>query len=238
MALPKNDKGKILISKEKSPFEKVKSATEARRIFDRLPRDAKEFYCKGEGELFSFIPETFDGVAALTGRLVSFEPSEFVAESVVVNFIVADERYYTTCDFVPQGEFGVLKFSSPLYRLERRGHYRVTLPSTLERACNIIQQDGRAVFVSAVVLDISQGGARLQILKGKVKDLKPGVRARCAFHIKSKWTFEIMAQIMHISDGDGSDVFGVQFQNISDSETRKLLSMMLELQREVLRVQT
>lgn len=236
---------KIVISKDKSPFEKIKSATEARRIFEVLSRTGQDFYCKGEGSLFAFRPERYHPDTGLEGRLVLFEESDLKTEPVVINFNVENERYYTTCDFTPKGEHGFLRPTGTLYRLERRTHYRVDLPSTLERACNIINQDGRSVFVSAVVLDISQGGARLQTLKGKVKDLKSGMRLRCALHIRGKWTFELLAEVMHVRPAEASadpatsqfDVFGLHFLNLSEGMSRKLLSMMLELQREVLREQ-
>lgn len=228
---------KILISKEKSPFEKIKSVAESRRIYERLVRAGQDFYCKGDGGLFAFRGERFDPEAGIEGRIVLFEDTNLKSESVVINFSVDDERYYTTCDFAPSGTSGILKPSGTLYRLERRAHYRVDLPSTIERACNIINQDGRSVFVTSTVLDISQGGVRLQTPHGKLKDVKSGARLRCALHIRGKWKFELLGQVMHVRKVDQFDVFGIQFQNLSDGMSRKLLSMMLELQREVLREQ-
>ncbi|MBX3018520.1 MAG: PilZ domain-containing protein [Bdellovibrionaceae bacterium] len=228
---------KVVISKDKSPFEKIKSATEARRIFEVLARGGQDFYCKGEGSLFAFKPERYLPEAGLHGQVVLFEETDVKAENVVINFNVENERYYTTCEFTPQGETGYLRPTGILYRLERRLHYRVELPASLERGCNIINQDGKSVFISAIVLDVSQGGARLQTLKGKVKDLKSGVRIRCALHIRGKWTFELLGQIMHVIPGEQYDVFGVQWLNVPEGLGRKLLSMMLELQREVLRDQ-
>jgi len=237
MSSSKKPSVNVLISKDKSPFEKIKSGSEARRIYERLPKEALEFFCKGDGALFSFRPTSFDPENGLEGRIVLFEETNIKNEPVVVNFVVDQERYYTTCEFFHKDDHGLLKLAGTLFRLERRSHYRVTLPAHLERACNIINQDGRAVFVSAVVLDISQGGARFQILKGKLKDLKQGVRIRCALHIKDKWKFELLAQVMHVLPGEKTDVLGAQFLNVPEGMNRKLLSMMLELQREVLREQ-
>ncbi len=220
---------------DKSPFEKIKSSMEARRIFARLPEEGSKFYCKGEGSLFAFKPDRYQPEAGLEGRIILFEETDLKAESVVVNFIIDQERYYTICDFTPRGALGILRPTGTLFRLERRQYYRVALPENIERDCNIINHDGRSVFVSAIILDVSQGGGRMVVPKDKLKDLKKGARLRCALHIGGKWRFELLAEVMHLIPGKSHDTYGAQFLNVPEGLSRKLLSMMLELQREVLK---
>lgn len=232
----KQAKPKVLITNARSSFEKIKSPAEAKLIYSRLPGEAQDFYCKGESALFSFRPLTYDSDNGLEGYIVRFDgETEVLKENVIINFSVGSDRYYTVSDFIPDGLKGLLKMNETLFRLERRTHYRVTLPQTLERSCNLINHDGRSIFISAVVLDISQGGARLQILEGKIKDFGDGAQVRCALHIKSKWQLELLAQVRHVNNSGKTAVFGLQWLDVSESDNRKLLSMMLELQREVLR---
>lgn len=221
-----------------NPFEKVKSASEAKAIYRRLPAEAEEFFCKGEEILFGFRPDSFDEKTGLAGHVLNYDKAELLSESVVVNFMVGPDRYYCVSQFTvdpTNPERGSLKFTEVLYRLERRSHYRVSIPTEMQRDCNFINQEGKSIFVASVILDVSQGGARLQALKGKIKDIKEGVRVRCVMHIRGKWKFELVGQIRHVIPGQLTDVFGLQFQGVDENTNRKLLSMMLELQREVLR---
>lgn len=225
------------IQKEKSLFEKIKSPAEARVMYGQLPNEGREFYCKGEGPLFAFKPVSFEATQGLRGEVRLFDDGEkLLPENVVVNFSVGKDRYYTVSDFtpLPNGK-GILQLNDLLYRLERREFYRVALPDKMNRDCNIIAYDGRSSFVAAVIMDLSVGGARLQVLKGKLKEANANSVINCVLHIKDKWTFELKATIRHVIEGQKTDVYGIQFMEVSDPVQRKLISLLMELQREVLR---
>lgn len=222
------------MANEKSPFEKVKSNLEAKRIYERLAAENIEFYCKGENAFFTFQSQTFDTEQGLRGQVLVNEGESPVHERVIVNFTVESDRYYTVSEFLPSGSEGLLIFSGPLYRLERREHYRVSLPESMQRDCNIINCAGKTVFVAAVILDISAGGARLQVLKGKLPGCENGQTLRAVLHLKKKWKIELDVEVRHLLPGQRTDVLGVRFIPANPAQGRQLVSVVMELQRDTL----
>lgn len=218
-------------------FQRIRSMVEARQIYARLPSEGQEIFCKGEGALFAFRPERFDPKEGLEGLVVGLDDGLIENESVVVNFLLGTDRYYTVSEFQVTADRGLLKLSENLYKLERRSSFRLSIPKAWSNKCNIIQHNGKASFIPVEILDISQGGAKIVLPIETLPTLASQQLVRGVFHIRNKWKLEIDGVVQHLIRKEGQFLVGLRFQVEDERLKRRLLAMMLEMQRENWRTQ-
>ncbi len=219
---------------QRPPFEKVKFHSDVKTIYSRSVREAIDFYCKNENDpMFGFKPESYNEKWGLFGQVIKFEdPPPAVSDNVVVNFQLGEDRYFTKGEFRPLSENAVLRMTGSLYRLERRGQMRVSLEAAEQKDCNIILRGRNTVFLTAEILNISQGGMRLRLpLDPNTPAFKTGEIIRFFIHINQRWRVESEGVIRHAKSEENDSLFGVQFTSTNDSDRRKLISLMMELQR-------
>jgi hypothetical protein len=222
---------------EDEQFKLIRSGLEVRRLLERCITDDCDFLVKGQGDnLFGFRPDQVD-TSGLHGRVVPLGPLPKTSENVVVNFSVGTDRYFTLSDFFPFNERGLLAMDQTLYKLERRGHLRVQIPRTMENLCNLIDVDGKVVFLTGMVLDLSRGGARLLMPIDQSKSIQLEQSLRFVLHLGGKWRLELGGKVKHQRQYEGGQLFGVEFQALAEDDARKLISVTMELVREQLRIQ-
>lgn len=232
--MARNAKKKENRAADRPPFEKVRFNREVNHIYGRCAKEASEFYCKSESDnMFGFKPESYSEKWGLHGQVIVFEPPPPIAsDQVVVNFSLGQERFFTTAEFRPLGGNGILRMPGPLFRLERRGHLRIPLDEAVQKDCNIIARASQTVFMPADVLNLSQGGMRLRMgLSNKYMPVQTGETLRFVLHINRRWRIEMDGEIRHAGVDGIHNFCGVEFVNLEDNEKRKLISLIMELQR-------
>lgn len=221
---------------EKSPFEKVVIQRDVKKILKSLLREKNELYCKGENDVFfGFRPDTLNSDFSVSGKIVVLDAKPGADERVVINFGVGLEKYFTVASFQGDGGRGTLRIDQALYRLERREHMRIPLVHGIEKSCNIIQCQDKAVFIGTEIIDISQGGVRLTVPRENQRPLEAGQILKIVLHIKEKWQIEMMAEVRHIGEAGAGQVLGLKFIIKNESDFKRILSLTMDLQREYVR---
>lgn len=222
----------VILKKGKEPFEKIRSNIDKRRVLGLLMKEKTEIVCKGDGEaLFGFAVEDYNEREGLLGRLINIsgEPPQ-KGEAIIANFAVAEEKYFMQSEYDTRAGVHILRPPEAIYLLQRRAHSRVNLPEGTERGVNIIKHNGKVSFIRAELLDVSAGGCRI-LCAGIGPRFAAGDTLTAVMHIKDKWRFEVEGQIRHCIPGDANLIFGVQFINLNNTISQKIMMMMLELQR-------
>lgn len=216
------------------PFEKVKFHSEVKEIYARTVREAVDFYVKPDDEpMFGFKPDSYNEKWGLFGQVIQFEePAPKVSDNCMVNFTLGENRYFTNGEFRPLSDHAVLRMIGSLYKLERRGHMRVSLQQAEQKDCNFILRGKQTIFVTGEILNISQGGMKVKVTASALSsEFKAGEIVRTFIHINKRWRIECEGVIRHSRGEDLDNVIGVQFTATDESDRRKLISLIMELQR-------
>lgn len=219
---------------QRAPFEKVKFFSDVKIIYTRTVREAIDFYVKPEDQpMFGFKPESYNEKWGLFGQVIQFEdPAPTVSDSCMINFTLGENRYFVNGEFRPMKDNAVVRMIGSLYKLERRGHMRVNIERADQRDCNFILRGKNTVFFTGEILNLSQGGMKVRVPTALIShEFQTGEIVRTWAHINNKHRFEMEGVIKHSMTTDGDNFVGIQFTSTDDNDRRKLISLVMELQR-------
>ncbi|PWU19136.1 MAG: hypothetical protein C5B49_06220 [Bdellovibrio sp.] len=205
--------------------------------------------------MFGFKPVSFNEKWGFFGKVSVFEQRPEASDSVTLNFALGTDRYFAEAEFRPLANDGILRFRGDLFKLERRGHFRVPLAEHVQRDCNIIARRDKSVFLDAKVVNLSQGGAKVQMDLSPVAASPPtltprsvgGVAAtgvspmvkdenlRVVLHLCGRWRVEVLARVRHaVVEGD-QNFLGLAFSFENEISRRQLMAAAMDLQRDYFR---
>ncbi len=155
---------------------------------------------------------------------------------VLANFMFEDERYFFQTDLEFSTGWAILITDVDLFMLQRRANARIDLPEKYFANFNIIKYDGKAQFVECRIEDISAGGLKITIPKAEPV-LKIGDVLRGALRLGNRRPMELDIEVRFAQTkeqgGVTVQVAGVQFKDVDHLLENRLLSLMMDLQREL-----
>lgn len=155
---------------------------------------------------------------------------------VLANFIFEEERYFFQTDLEFSTGWAILKTDVDLFMLQRRANARIDLPPKYFANFNIIKYDGKAQFIECRIEDISAGGLKIVIPKAEPV-LKIGDVLRGALRLGNRRPMELDIEVRFAQSKDEAgvkvQVAGVQFKEVDHLLENRLLSLMMDLQREL-----
>lgn len=218
---------------EESIFKKV-SESEKNNIFKLSVSAHVDFMIKGEGEqLYYLRVEEFDNGAMFICSRYNNSPSPNDEKGVLVSFIIEDERYYFQSELRNMPSGFQIAAPSDLFILHRRKQVRVKIPPAYKSVYNIIRHNEKVTFVDAAILDYSSGGLKL-IYNEKKPKFQVGDNIRGVVRLGTRNPFEIDALIKYVAPDAAEQIFGIQFINITKLLETKLMTLTMDLHREIL----
>jgi c-di-GMP-binding flagellar brake protein YcgR len=229
----------------KSPFEKVRSLAERKKLFETLLQEQTEILCKGEDEsLFHFRPSSIVSDSVMHGWMEVIENLPQKDTEVLGNFLVGSERYFFQAQLKVKGDESSFQISSDVFRLQRRSALRLYVNPVHEMYLAITEHQGKAVYSIAQVADVSAGGVRIFFSdidslvpagNSKVLPLKIQDKLKAVLHLGNKKSIDVVCEIRHtqqaVHRGLVVEHFGVEFVDLTTSQKNRLLAMTMDLQK-------
>lgn len=157
-------------------------------------------------------------------------------QKVIASFMYHDERYYFNSDMNFQDGWIVLKVNVDLFQLQRRSNARVEIPESFDGTFILSHHVGRSYFVECRVKDVSAGGFKMEFV-GDAPSLKVGDHLKGTLRLGKRRPMEFQVEVRFVRKGNVAGVViqtaGVQFLNRDHATENRLLSMMMDLQREL-----
>ena len=245
LAIPLNISNNIP-TMAKSPFEKVKSLVERRKLFEALLREGSDILCKGEGEsLFHFKPANLSREGWMQGSMIAVEKSLEHTGLVLGNFSVSGERYFfsTEIELMKNGDTQFV-VSCEVYQLQRRSSLRLHVQQSHGVYLAITEFQGKAIYVIAQIADLSAGGARIffsdldspvaATVNSKNPNLRAGDRFKAILHLGQKRSLEVNVEVKHIQQavhlGQIVEHIGIEFIELTSVLRNRLVAMTMDLQ--------
>lgn len=233
----------------KTPFDKIRSLVERRKLFEQVIAQQGEITCKGSDDsLFQFKPtEMIDG-DFVQGAVVNIEKMPQIKTDVIGNFAVGTDRYFFTGAFACNGAQGALSANCEVFQLQRRSSFRLSLRPQMGLFMAVIDFQGKPLYLIAHVADISAGGARIYFsethstagISGTSKDpgLKAGARFKAVIHPPSGKNLEVLCEVKHmqkaVAHDQMVDQFGVEFVDLDHRVKNRLTAMTMDLQQKMI----
>jgi len=229
----------------KTPFEKVRSLIERRKIFEALLHEKTEILCKGEDEtLFQLRPVSIVSDTLMHGWMEAIEGLPKKDTDILGNFTVGSERYFFRTSLKVTGEEGAFNLNSDVFRLQRRSSMRLQVNPIYEMYLAVTELKGKAVYSIAQLADVSAGGARIffsdvdsPIQAGNAKVLKLAIQDqfKAILHLGQKKSLEVQCLIKHTQQavyrGAVVEHFGIEFVDLTPAVKNRLLSLTMDLQK-------
>ncbi len=217
-------------------FKKV-GVSERKLILREMADDKTQVTVKGENEeVFHLIAIQFENDEQLLCHHTADSKNHISVQRVVVNFVFRLERYFFQGVISFSSGWVVLDKSSELFQLQRRANARVDLPSNYNASYTLMSVGIHRCFVEAKVRDVSAGGVKIEFFKPNF-EIQNGDRLRGALKLGLRRPIECEMEVRHVFEreveGKVVVAMGLQFLNVDQTFENRLLSLMMDLQREL-----
>jgi hypothetical protein len=234
----------------KSPFEKVRSLAERRKLFEQVLSEKGQIICKAdEDSLFHFLPQSIVSETLLQGEIKAMNhlPREADAE-IFGNFSVGSDKFFFHGPMKIMAEEAILPMACSVYRLERRSSLRIRLSSQLGIYAAVVELDRKPVYAIAQFADLSAGGARMffsdldsplgATTRSAALPCRVGDRLKLVLHQKGKAkSLDLVAEVKHTQPavhlGQMVDHIGIEFMELTQSARNRLLILTIDLQKQL-----
>lgn len=217
-------------------FKRV-GVSEKKMLFREIADDHLQISLKGENdEVFHLIAIQIEKDQNLLCHHTSDSKTQEKAQKVVVNFPFKSERYFFQTELSFNSGWAVLNIEGDLFQLQRRANARIDLPAKYDAAFTLYQHGGKNYFIDGAIKDISAGGIKVEmpetcpalVIGEKIKGtVRLGARRAIEFQLEVRF-----AQSKNVQ-GKKIQVAGLQFLNVDQTLENRLLSLMMDLQREI-----
>ncbi len=157
-------------------------------------------------------------------------------QHVILNFNFNEDRYFMQTKMILAENRVLLDLTSDLFVLQRRKSPRIDLPANYPHQIRIIEYKGKVVFFEGRVIDFGAGGCRIELMQHEPRfSISDPLALVLSLSHRSPLT--LSASIRHvIIKEEGTEVrqiFGVQFLGLGPIMENKMLSLLMELQKEL-----
>lgn len=218
-------------------FKKV-AVSEKKMLFREIADDKLQLSMKGSinEDVFHLIAVQTDKDETLLCHHTADSKDVTQPQKVVVNFPFKSERYFFQTELSFSVGWAVLKTDVDLFQLQRRANARIDIPGKYEAIFSILHHGGKVHFVESRVRDVSAGGLKIEF-KGAAPDLKIGDQIKGALRLGLRRAMEFDVEVRFAQkrevDGQVIQTAGLQFLNVTNILETRLLSLMMDLQREL-----
>lgn len=214
-------------------FTLVSHLSEKTQIFEGLCKHQTEIVIKGDSDQLHRVKVLIHDLKK-NHLKCKIETSEKIKNDEIYlgHFFLNDSKYYfkTTAKF--DGNMLIIPAETELYHLQRRQAFRVRIPELYHTSFNILELDGKAVNISAILRDFSSQGTRL-LLPQPIALNNLGKKIYGQLSIRGKPNIELRGMIRHVQERP--PLVGVEFTPLSSQLESKLFSITLEIHKQLLK---
>jgi hypothetical protein len=217
-------------------FSLIKIPSEKKRIFKEMVHSESEIVLKGKGDTLYFLKP----VRISENRwIVCKEVTDLGLQDedeAIANFSLGSERYFFQTPVQVSSLSVMLEAEVDLYHLQRRKSLRVSVPRDIGAVASIINFKHISTMLEAQVVDFSKGGLRVSYA-APLPEFKSGDPITLNVRLgEFRRPFTVEGIIRHRAEGPANtQVFGIQFVNVSHTLEMKLLTLQMDLQSEIFR---
>ncbi|QDK38505.1 PilZ domain-containing protein [Bdellovibrio sp. NC01] len=213
-------------------FKKV-AVSEKKMLFRELASDRAQISLKGEGDdIFHLIAIQTEKDEELLCHHTEDSKKHEVAQKVMVNFPFKTERYFFQSELSFNSGWAVVKIDGDLFQLQRRANARIDLPEKYEAVFTLYLHGGKNYFLESKIKDISAGGIKIEC-PFVTPEFVIGERIKGTIRLGARRALEFDLEVRFAKVNDKTQVAGLQFMNIDLTKENRLLSLMMDLQREI-----
>lgn len=217
-------------------FKKV-ALSERKVLFREIAAEKIQISIKNEAdEIFNLTAIQVENDQRLLCHHTESSKGKEKASKVVVNFMYNNERYFLHSQLSFAHGWAVIVTDVDLFQLQRRANARVEVPLSYPARFSLISMAGKSFLIDSRLHDISAGGMKLDIPEAHIL-FKIGDKARGVLHLGNRRPMEFEVEFRHVIQREEGGVqrltAGVQFCNIDIFTENRLLSLMMDFQREL-----
>ncbi|MEK2646128.1 PilZ domain-containing protein [Bdellovibrio sp. BCCA] len=218
-------------------FKKV-ALSEKKMLFREIASDKMQIAVKGalQEDVFHLIAVQTEKDEALLCHHTADSKGITTAQKVIVNFAFKSERYFIQTELYFEAGWAVLKIDTDLFQLQRRANARIDIPAKYDAVFILSSHGGRSYFLECRVKDVSAGGFKMELM-GAQPELKIGdhVKGTLRLGVRRPMEFVVDVRFAQSKEENGvtKQIAGVQFIGIDHLMESRLLSLMMDLQREL-----
>jgi hypothetical protein len=212
----------------KSPFERVFSMIDRKKLLQRVGKEMVNIVVKNEqDQVFIFKAMETDVEYNLLGFINSPVAKDF--QRVTALFYVDKERYFLTTRLrrIADKQF-ILLNDTQFFKFNRRNAFRIVLEGKADMTLQVASIRNIDVNKEVEVLEFSSGGARIR-WTGQSR-LAPGTIIKGILQWKQNKIIPVDASIVH---NLGKGVYGVRFVNLSPILANRLKMLSVEVQQTI-----
>lgn len=230
-----DDKAKSFQKEE--AFKKV-PVSEKKALCRQIINERAVVLAMGVGDnLYRLMPESLeeDDQYLVCTLSANSEPEDFLQE-VIINITIGENRYFMMSYMSHDGRIAKVDMHREMYVLQRRRNIRLMLPDEYPATLALLFYNDREVLIDGRIIDFSSGGCRVQIKTAKI-EIYVGDRFKGTLSLGSRRSFSIQGQVRHtttdVVDNKIMQTFGIQFGPMDKAMETKLITIFMDLQREV-----
>jgi hypothetical protein len=223
--------------KQQQGIFKRLNQSDRKRILSHVASDRVTIYIKTiTDEIFGVKTETYEDEKFLCGALADSTKVPGNDQEVVVNFSHGHERYFFQGFLTVSANRAVITVPEVLYILQRRKAVRMNIPEKYNAGFNAIQFNGKAVFYEMRVLDFSSGGLRA-FFPSTEQIFEIGQTFLGVLHLGIRRPLQVNSTVRYVGkkvhNGVEGQTFGIQFEGMDKNMEVKLLTVFMDMQREI-----
>ena len=217
-------------------FRKIHQS-ERKRMVTALGQHRTALVVRGNNdEIFNMISDGADGDQLLKCRLVLGSKVPDQDQSVVANFTFGYEKYFFHGQLSLSGGQFFIDTSADFYILQRRKAARLVMPEEFPCGFNLIEHRQKNVFYELRILDFSSGGIKVWFPLFE-PEFVTGEKIKGVIHLGIRRPLNMDGVVRHVINQETGErtgqLFGVQFDAGNKIMEVKLLTMFMDLQREI-----
>ncbi|MGZ3771611.1 MAG: flagellar brake protein [Bdellovibrio sp.] len=220
-----------------SIFKKV-GISEKKMLFRQITEEKVQLTVKGTAtdNLFHLIAVQNEKDEVLLCHHTADSKEIKESQSAVINFSFKNERYFFQTELYFESGWIVLKLDTELFNLQRRANARVDLPEAYNGVFFLNQHLDKSYFIDCKIKDISAGGLKIELPSDAPK-LKIDDNLKGSLRLGNRRAMEMEVKVRFVQkselNGKEIQIAGVQFLNVDQTLENRLLSLMMDLQREL-----
>ena len=215
-------------------FKRV-AVSERKLIFRELADDKVQVTCKSADRdgVFHLIAVQVEKDETLLCHHTDDSKDINQPQKILLNFSFKNERFFMQTELHFEVGWAVADISGDLFQLQRRANARFIMPAEYGATYILTSHEGKKYFVDCVVKDVSAGGFKMEV-PATHPDFRIGEVLKGSLRLGQRRPMDFDTEVRFVQKtAEGAHTLGVQFLNIDHVMENRLLSLMMDLQREL-----
>lgn len=211
---------------EKSPFERVFSLVDRRKLLQRAAKEEIQIVLKNSsGKISEMKVQGYDKDFNLEGSVAGHPLNDF--DKVTALFQIDGDRYLLTTRVKKKLGYYLLLNDVQFFKFNRRAAFRIKVPTSLQLTYQIQSMRNIEINKKVSVIEFSSRGARFYMPEGK---LSKGAVMKGALEWGKGKTIPVDSVMVHSPE---KGIYAVRFANLKAATENRLKMLSIEIQQTI-----